>query len=81
MIEQGGAAEAEIDGVNEKIHSVTDSVIVVVADRFPRGEMAVEQWHINYIFIDLRGRDSTGRNREFVPPRRAFLHPRTDVSG
>ena len=43
MIEQGGAAEAEIDGVNEKIHSVTDSVIVVVADRFPRGEMAVEQ--------------------------------------
>ena len=44
MIEQGGAAEAEIDGVNEKkIHSVTDSVIVLVADRFPRGEMAVEQ--------------------------------------
>jgi len=42
-IEQGGAAEAAIDGVNETIDSVTNTVVVLVADWFPGGEMAVEQ--------------------------------------
>jgi hypothetical protein len=42
-IEQGGAAEAAIDGVNETIDSMTNTVVVLVAEWFPQGEMAVEQ--------------------------------------
>ena len=42
-IEQGGAAEAAIDGVNETIDSVTDTMVVLVADWFPGGEMGGEQ--------------------------------------
>jgi hypothetical protein len=43
MIQQGGAAEAAIDGVKETIDSITNTVAVLVADWFPGGEMAVEQ--------------------------------------
>jgi hypothetical protein len=42
-IEQGGAVEAAIDGVNETIDSMTDTAVVLVADWFPGGEMAVKQ--------------------------------------
>jgi hypothetical protein len=39
--EQEVAAEAMSDGANEAIHSVTDIVVVLLADWFPSGEMAV----------------------------------------
>ena len=47
---------------------------------FPGGEMAVEQWHMDYIFIDLWGRDFRGLNREFVSRRRASLHAGMDIT-
>jgi len=43
MIEQGGIAETIIDGVNKTINSMTNTVVILVADWFPRGEIAVEQ--------------------------------------
>jgi hypothetical protein len=43
MIEQGGTAEAAIDGVNETIDSMTNTVVILVTDWLPKGEMAVEQ--------------------------------------
>ena len=58
---------------------MTNTAVVLVADWFPGGEMAVEQWHIDYIFIDLRGRHFRGLNREFVSRRRASLDPGTDI--
>lgn len=39
--EQEAAAKATSDGANEAIHSVTDAAVVLVADWFPSGEMAV----------------------------------------
>ena len=42
-IEQGGTAEAAIDGVSKTIDSMTNTAVVLVADWFPGGEMAVEQ--------------------------------------
>ena len=42
-IEQGGTAEAAIDGVSETIEGLTNTAVVLVADWFPGGEMAVEQ--------------------------------------
>ena len=42
MVEQGGAAEALIDGVNEAIDSIAYTVVVLIADWFPGGEMALE---------------------------------------
>jgi len=41
-IEQGVAAEATSDDANETIYSVTDTAVVLVADWFPGGEMAVD---------------------------------------
>jgi hypothetical protein len=41
-IEQGGAAEAAIDGVSEAIDTMTNTAQVLVADWFPGGEIAVE---------------------------------------
>jgi len=35
--------EAAIDGVNGTIDSVTNTAVVLVADLFPEGEMALEQ--------------------------------------
>ena len=52
-IEQEVAAEATSDGGNEAIYSMTDTVVVLVADRFPSGEMAVNHCYIDYIIIDL----------------------------
>jgi len=43
VIEQRGIAEAAIDGVNETIDSMTNTPVILVADWFPRGEMASEQ--------------------------------------
>jgi len=43
VVEQGGAAEASIDGVNDAIDSITNTAVVLVADWFPEGEMALEQ--------------------------------------
>ena len=63
-------AGAAIDGVNETIASATNTVFVFVADWFPGGELAVEQDHIDYVFIDLRGRDFRGLKCYSVPPRR-----------
>ena len=40
-IEQEVVAEATSDSANEAIHSVTDTAVVLVADWFPSGEMAV----------------------------------------
>jgi hypothetical protein len=42
-VEQGGAAEAAIDGVNEMIDSMTNMTVVFVGDLFREGGMAVEQ--------------------------------------
>jgi hypothetical protein len=42
-IEQGRAAEAAIDSANEGIDGMTNTAAALVADWFPRGEMAVEQ--------------------------------------
>jgi len=38
-----GTAEAAIDGVNETIDSMTNIAVILVADWFAGGEMAVEQ--------------------------------------
>lgn len=43
VIEQEGTAEAAIDGVDETIDSTTNTAVILVADWFPGGEMAVEQ--------------------------------------
>jgi hypothetical protein len=42
-IEQAGAAEVAIDGINETIDGMTNTAVVLIADWFPGGEMAVEQ--------------------------------------
>jgi len=42
-IEQGGTAEAAINGVSETIDSMTNTAVVLVSDWLPGGEMAVEQ--------------------------------------
>ena len=43
VIEQEVIAEAAIDGVDEIIDSMTNTSVILVADWFPGGEMAVEQ--------------------------------------
>ena len=53
MIEQGGAAEAAINSVNDTIDSITNSKVILVADWLPRGEIAVEQLYIDCFFKDL----------------------------
>jgi len=58
---------------------MTKTAVILVADRCPGGEMAVEQWHIDHIFIGLRGRVFRGLNRWFVSRRGASLDPGTDV--
>jgi hypothetical protein len=39
-IEQGGAAEAASDGVNQTVDSLTNTAVFLIADLFPGGEMA-----------------------------------------
>lgn len=41
-IEQGGTAEAALDGIDGAIDSMTNTQVVLVADLFSEGEMAVE---------------------------------------
>ena len=41
--------------------------------------MVAEQWQMDHIFIDLRGREFRGLNREIVPSRRTSLDVRTYV--
>jgi len=79
-LEPGVLAEAAIDGVNEAIVSVTDTVFVFVAGWFPRGELAVEEDHIGYIVVDLRGREFRGLKCKCVPPRLVFRHTWKDLS-
>jgi len=43
VIWQGGTAEATIDGVNETSNRMTNTAIILVADRCPKGEIAMEQ--------------------------------------
>jgi len=43
VVEQGKQLEAAINGVNKAIDSITHTRVVVVADWFPGGEMAIEQ--------------------------------------
>lgn len=38
----------------------------LVADRFPRGEVVGEQWHIDNKFIQWRGKDLKYLNRRFL---------------
>jgi len=80
-LEPGGTvlAEAAIDGVNETIVGVTNTVLVFVAGWFPGGELAVEEDHIDYIFIDLRGREFRGLQCKCVPPRLVFRHTWKDI--
>jgi hypothetical protein len=66
-IEKEVAAEATSDGGNEAIYSVTDTAVVLVADRFPSGEMAVNHCHIDYIIIDLQGRVFKSLKCKFIP--------------
>ncbi len=42
MMEQGGTAEAAINGINETNDSMTNTAVILVADRRPAGEMALE---------------------------------------
>ena len=73
-------AEAAIKGVNEAIVSVANTVFVFVAGWFPGGELAVEEDHIDYIFIDLRGREFKGLKCKCVPPRWVFRHTWKDIT-
>jgi len=57
VIEQGSGAEAAIDGVNVTIHSMTRKPLCKENYRGVGGEMAVEQRHVDQIFIDMRKRD------------------------
>jgi hypothetical protein len=43
VIEQGGAAKAAIDGVNETIDSIASTTVTLVADGSSERKMAVEQ--------------------------------------
>ena len=45
------------DGFDGAIDGMANTPVILVADWFPGGEMAAEQDHIDYFFIDLRGRD------------------------
>jgi len=72
-------AEAAIDGVNEAIVSVTNTVFVFVTGWFPGGELAVEEDHIDYIFIELRGREFRGLKCKCVPPQLVFRHTWKDI--
>jgi hypothetical protein len=57
VIEQEASAEAAIDGVNGTIDSTTRKPLCNKNCSRVGGEMAVEQRHINHIFIHLRKRD------------------------
>jgi len=72
-LSRGLAAEAATDGVNEASDSMTNTTVILVADGSSEREMAVEQRHIHYIFIYLRGRDFRGLNRGFVSLHSASL--------
>jgi len=56
-VEQGVPAEAGVDGVNETIDGVINAAIFSRCRKGPGREMAEEQRRIDYIFIDLRGRN------------------------
>lgn len=43
VIWQGETAEAAIDGVKETSNRMTNTAVILVADRCPGGEIAVEQ--------------------------------------
>ena len=73
-------AGAAIDGVNEAIASVTNTVFVFIADWFPGGELAVEENRINYIIIDLRGREFRGLKCNCDPPRLVIRHGWKDIT-
>ena len=57
VIEQGSGTEAAINGVNAMIDSMTRKPLCNENYRGVGGEMAVEQRHVNQIFIDMRKRD------------------------
>ena len=73
-------AEAAIDGVNEAIVSVTNAVFVFVAEWFPGRELAVEENHVNYIIIRLRGREFRGLKCNCDPPRLVIRHGWKDIN-
>jgi len=57
--------------------ALTNTVFVFVAHWFPGGELTVEQDHIDYVFIDLRGRDFRGLKCNSVPLLRETLRRRS----
>jgi len=73
-------AEAAIDGVNETIVSVTNAVFVFGAGWFLGGELAVEEDHIDNIFIDLRGRKFRGLKCNCDPPRLVIRRGWKDIT-
>ena len=79
-IKQGGTVKTAIDDVNETIDSMINRSYFLVTDRFPRGQIVEEQWHINKNFIDWRGRDLRYLNYRFVSRRGASLDAGTDVN-
>jgi len=72
-------AEAAYDGVNEAIVSVTNTVFVFVSGWLPGGELAVEEDHIDYIVVDLRGREFRGLKCKCVAPRLVFRQSWKDL--
>lgn len=51
-----------INSVNRINNNIINIAIIFVIDRYSKEEMIVEKSFINYIFIDLRGRDFKGLN-------------------
>ena len=66
MIEQGGTAEAAFDDVDGTIDSITTTMVFSHCKPNPCGETAKEQWHTNYNFIYLRGRNLRPLNNGVV---------------
>jgi len=81
VIEQGESGKVAIGGANKATDSMTNSAVFLVADWFSGEEMVLEQWHINNIFFNLRGKEFRVLNRETVPSRRVSRHAGIDITG
>ncbi len=79
MTEQGGTAEAAFDAVDGTIDSITTAAVFSHYKPNPYKETAVEQSHIDNIFMELRVRDFRGLNHKFVLLRRASLNVGTNI--
>ena len=80
VIQRGERAEAAIGGVSKTSEWMINTAINLVADRYPAGEKAAKQRHMDHIFTDLWWRVFEGLNHQFVSRRGVSLHIGTDIN-